>query len=226
MDLKDKVVVIAGGSGVLGGAIARLLEDRGSKMLLAGRSQERLEDAARRLDGADTAQFDLRSPGSSRQLLDEAIDRFGRIDGLVNAAGVVAFGPIQDYPEDVIDDLISTNLLGPLHLMSAAVGRVGGFIVNISGVVAEEPFPGMAPYVASKAGLSSASRALGKELRREGVLVVDARPPHTETGLADRGIFGDPPRFREGLQPDVVALSIVEAIETDRREIPSASYGG
>lgn len=226
MELKDRVVVVAGGSGVLGGAIARLLEDRGAHILLAGRSRDRLEAAALGLEGAEIAQFDLRSPGSSRELLDKAVDHFGHIDGLINAAGVVAFGPIRDYPEEVIDDLISVNLLGPLHLMSAAVGRVGGFIVNITGVVAEQPFPGMAPYVAAKAGLSAASRAIAKELRREGVLVIDARPPHTETGLADRAISGEPPSFPKGLRPDVVALSIVEAIEAERREIPSTSFEG
>jgi cyclic-di-GMP-binding biofilm dispersal mediator protein len=226
MDLTKKVVVVAGASGVMGGTIARLLDERGAKLVLAGRDEARLRELASKFTTAETVRFDIRSPGSAALPLEAAVDGYGRVDGLVNAAGVVGFGPIGSHPEEVIDDIISTNLLGPLHMMAAAARHMdgGGFIANITGVVAEEPFPGMAAYVAAKAGLSAATLALARELRRNGILVVDARPPHTETGLADRSIFGDAPPFPQGLQPEHVARIIVEGIESDRREIPAARF--
>lgn len=226
MNLNGKVVVVAGASGALGGRIAKLLDEKGATLVLAGRDEAALNELASEVASAETTYFDIRSPGSAARPMEEAVDLFGRVDGLVNAAGVVAFGSLASHPEEVIDDVISTNLLGPLHMMAAAARLMdgGGFIANITGIVAEEPFPGMPVYVAAKTGLSAATQALAKELRREGILVVDARPGHTETGLADRSIFGDAPRFPQGLQPAHVARVIVEGIESEIREIPSARF--
>lgn len=218
--------MIAGGSGVLGGEIAKLLDMKGASLLLAGRDQSRLEGAARRLAQRPAlALFDIRSPGSASMPIELAIEHFGRIDGVVNASGVVAFGSIDSFSEEVIDDLVSTNLLGPLHMMAAAAPRIdGGFFVNITGVVAEQPVLHMSPYLAAKTGLSAASRALGRELKRRGLLVIDARPPHTETGLASRAIHGTAPRFGDGLPPSIVAQVIVEAIESEQAEVPADQF--
>ncbi len=226
MDLKGKMVVVAGGSGALGGEMAGLLDQRGARLVLAGRDSTRLEETAGRLAGSPIlVGFDIRSPGSVVRLIEVAMEHFGRIDGVINATGVVAFGPIDSYPEEVIDDLVSTNLLGPLHLMAAAARRMdNGFFVNITGVVAEQPVLRMSPYVAAKTGLSAATKALGRELKREGLLVIDARPPHTETGLATRAIHGRPPRFGEGLDPGVVAEVIIDAIESGQSEVPSDRF--
>lgn len=225
MELKDKVVIVAGGSGALGGAIARELDGRGSHLVLAGRDRARLDEAASSFDSAVGVQFDIRSPGSVEAPLDVATKRFGRIDGIVNAAGVVAFGPVEGYPEEVIDEMISTNLLGPMHMLARAAPLVNDFIINITGVVAERAFPNMGPYVASKTGLSAFGRVLGRELRKKGVLVVDARPPHTETGLAGRAIHGQAPEMGEGLDPAHVARIIVEkGLEEEIADLGSEAF--
>lgn len=225
MDLTGKAVVVAGASGVLGGLIANRLYEKGALLVLAGRDEGRLAETAAGLPLATSVRFDIRSPASAASPIETAIREYGRLDGVVNAAGVVSFGSLASHTEEVIDDVISTNLLGPLHLMAAAARHMqGGFIVNITGVVAEQPFPGMSVYVAAKTGLSAATRALARELRREGVLVVDARPPHTETGLTDRAIHGEAPGFPEGLQPERVAARIVGAIEADMRQVPSEDF--
>ncbi len=226
MDLREKVVVVAGGSGVLGREVARLLDRKGANLVLAGRDPERLKETAVGLDQDPVlVTFDIRSPGSVVRPIDAAFDRFSRLDGVINVSGVVAFGPIDSYPEEVIDDLVSTNLLGPLHMMAAAARLMnGGFFVNVTGVVAERPVPGMSPYVAAKTGLSAATRALARELKRDGLLVIDVRPPHTETGLSTRAIHGTPPRFAEGLAPSLVAGVVVDAIESERTEVPSDRF--
>ena len=218
-------VVVVGASGGLGRHIARQLADCGALLTLAARDRAALE--ALGLD-APVVTADIRDAEAGAMIVDAALAARGRIDGLVNAAGVVAFGSLADTGDDVIEELFLTNVLGPLWLMRAAIPALTesrGFIANISAVVAEQPLPGMAAYAASKAALTAADRALTRELRAAGITVTDARPPHTETGLADRPIAGTAPKLREGLQPEAVAARIVAAIRAGEREIPAEAFG-
>jgi cyclic-di-GMP-binding biofilm dispersal mediator protein len=225
IELTNASVIVLGGSGVLGGGIARRLADRGARLTLAGRSPERLQSAAASIPGAATAVFDLRSPDRAAAPVDAAIDAFGRLDGIVNAAGVVAFGPLAETDADVIEEVVMVDLTGPLLVYRAAVPRMeGGFIVNLTGIVATMPTAGMATYSAAKAGLSSATVALTRELRRSGIQVIDARPPHTETGLVDRAIAGAPPRLPEGLTADAVADRVVSGIEAGERVLEPDTF--
>jgi cyclic-di-GMP-binding biofilm dispersal mediator protein len=97
--------------------------------------------------------------------------------------------------------------------VAPALQETQGFFVSISGVVAETPMPGMAAYSASKAAVAAAMESIRREFRRSRVHVIDARPPHTETGLATRPLAGTAPKMPLGLTPDVVAERIVVAIE-------------
>jgi cyclic-di-GMP-binding biofilm dispersal mediator protein len=133
-----------------------------------------------------------------------AVGAHDRLDGLVNAAGVVAFGSLADTDDEVIEDLFLTNVLGPLWLMRAAISALTesrGFIANISAVVAEQPLAGMAAYAASKAALTAADRALARELRAAGISVTDARPPLSDVVelLARREFVEAGRRQRHGL---------------------------
>ena len=102
----------------------------------------------------------------------------------------------------------------------------GGVIVNISGVIAEQNLPGMVAYGASKAAVRAFDEGLAREARRKGVRVIDARPPHTETGLSSRAIAGDPPKFPVGLDPTKVAQRIVRAIADGETDLPSTAFAG
>lgn len=218
-------VVVVGASGGLGRHIARQLADCGALLTLAARDRTALESLG---FDAPVVAADIRDAEAGTAIVDAAISARGRIDGVVNAAGVVAFGSLADTGDDVIEDLFLTNVLGPLWLMRAAIPALTesrGFIANISAVVAEQPLPGMAAYAASKAALTAADRALTRELRAAGITVTDARPPHTETGLAERPIAGTAPKLREGLQPEAVAARIVAAIRAGEREVPAEAFG-
>ncbi len=226
-DLQGARVLVLGGSGALGSAIGAELASRGAAVMLAGRDPERLQQCATAI-GPDTPSvlFDLAVPAHADHVVGTAITRLGGLDGVVNAAGVVAFGALADHDDATIDELIAADLVGPLRVMRAALPHLdGGFLVNITGVVAESPVPGMAVYSAAKAGLSAATRALAKELRRNGVHVLDARPPHTETGLAGRPIAGSAPKMPEGLEPDAVAQRIVDGLVAGDRELAAADFG-
>lgn len=203
------------GTGGLGRALAGSLTAHGSTVVVAGRS------------GPVDVTVDLADADAGAALVDHALARFGRLDGVVIAAGVVAFGDLEDTDDTVIEELVLTNALGPLWLarrVLPALRESRGFLVNLSGVVAATPVAGMAAYSASKAAAASGFQALGRELRRAGVLVCDAQPPHTETGLATRPLAGSAPRFSTGLAPRAVAERVVAGIEADQPVITAADF--
>jgi cyclic-di-GMP-binding biofilm dispersal mediator protein len=149
-----------------------------------------------------------------------------RLDVVVNAVGVVAFGPVADLSAEAMEELFRTNALLPVMLAQAALRAMpdGGAIVNISGIVAENNVAGMAAYGASKAAVRAFDEAFAREARRVGVRVLDARPPHTETGLAGRAIEGTEPKMPPGRAPADVARVIVDAIEAGTRDLPSGAF--
>ena len=203
------------GTGGLGRSLAESLAERGSTVIVAGRS------------GTVDVRIDLTDAEAGAALVDHALAHYGRLDGVVIAAGVVAFGDLEGTEDTVIEELLLTNALGPLWLAKRvlpALRESRGFIANLSGVVAATPLPGMVAYSASKASAAAGFQALGRELRRAGVLVCDAQPPHTETGLATRPISGVGPRFAPGLDPRAVADRVVAGIEADQLVIAAADF--
>ncbi len=223
--LSGLVVAVVGASGELGSRIARGAAERGAHVVLVGRDERRLRGI---VEGASVVVGDLGDAGLGDRVVAAAVERHGGLDGLVNAAGVVAFGPLLDTDDEVIEELFLTNVLGPLFLLrrvAPALAKRRGFVVQLSAVVAETPLAGMAAYAASKAALTAADRALARELRRSGVDVIDVRPPHTETGLAGRPLSGTAPRLPSGLDPDVVAARVLDAIEQGTTELASTDFG-
>ncbi len=216
-------VLMAGATGGLGQALAAELHRRGATLTLVARTAGALDRLP--VPGARLA-VDLRSPHACETAVQTAADHAGRLDLLVNAVGVVAFGPVDELTVDAMEELFLTNTFVPIMLARAAmpVLQPGGAMVNISGVIAEQNLPGMAAYGASKAALRSFDEALAREFRRRKLRVLDARPPHTETGLADRAIEGRAPRFPPGLQPAQVATTICDAIEEGTADLPADAF--
>lgn len=198
-------------------------------MTLHGRDVGRLESLGL---PATHVTGDLRDAETATRAVAAAVEAHGRLDGVVIASGVVAFGPVGEMPDDVLLDLFLINSLGPIRLLRAALPHLvasasegrSPFVVSVSAVVAEQPTAGMAAYSASKAALTAYDAAAGRELRRAGIRLVDARPPHTETGLADRPVAGVAPRLPQGLAPDTVAARVVAAVLDDEKDLPSSAF--
>jgi short-subunit dehydrogenase len=212
--LSDKVIVVVGASGGLGRPLCDELRARGATVLGAGRS------------GPDIV-VDLRDSHAGDALVRGALGTQGRLDGVVLAAGIVAFGDLVGTDDVIIEELFLTNALGPLWLARRVLPTLSehqGFLAMITGAVAEQSLPGLVPYSASKAALSHAVPGLRREARRMGVSVIDLRPPHTETGLATRRIAGIAPTFPRGLAPAAVARRVVDAIEADEVEVPASGF--
>ena len=221
--MEGRSVLVVGATGGLGSAIAADLAGRGALLTLVSRRQDRLDSLA--VPGRRLA-LDLRDPEACQFAVDAAIDHCGGLDVVVNAVGVVVFGPILELSTDAMEELFLTNTFIPILLARAALAVMneGGVIVNMPGVIAEQNLPGMAAYGASKAAVRSFDEALSREARRRKIRVIDARPPHTETGLADHPVEGQAPKMPTGLDPSMVAATICAAIAGDTTDLPSTAF--
>lgn len=222
--LGEARILIVGASGGMGRPLTAALLDRGASLALAGRDRSRLAELG--VTRERTITYDLADPAAAQPLIATATVALRGLDGVICCAGAVAFGPLDEIPVDMLQKLVAVGLVGPLALARAAIPVLprGGFVLNVSGVVAEIPTAGIATYSAAKAGISAGFQALAREVRPRGISVIDARPPHTETGLAGRSLHGKPPRMREGLDPGVVVERLVRAIELDERDVPASSF--
>ena len=189
VELSGSRILVLGGSGVLGGLIAAELDRAGAKVMLAGRDPDRLREQASRIGASvPSVMFDLAVPSHATHVVDTAIQSLGGLDGLVNAAGVVAFGPLADMDDAALDELVAVDLLGPLRVMRVALPHLeGGFIVNISGVVAESPVAGMAAVLGRQGRVECGHHCPGSRVASSG----HPRPRRTAAAYRDRS--GRPP---------------------------------
>ena len=230
MDLAQKTFLVVGGSGVLGAAFTQALHAAGAVALSTATSN----DSAGRIPAVASVRLllDYQQPESIETLADYLLASDSPIDGVINAAGLVAFGPASETQPEINERLMRVNALGPMQLLAAlqpalkrsAEAGSSPTVVNLSGVVAEQPLPNMAAYSASKLAIHGYLQALAREWRRDGIRVLDARPGHTETGLAGRAIAGTAPQFPTGMTPAQVVDRIMRAIIEDERDLPSTAF--
>ena len=229
-DMLGKNILVVGASGVLGAAITQLLLGRGAQVMATTSSNDRA--GAIPSGASPRLLLDLANPTSVEVMVTYLSQSDAQIDGVVNAAGLVAFGGAAELSAETIARLTAVNLTGPMTLISGIIPNLrksasrgaAPFIVNISGVVAESPMANMSVYSATKAGLCAFDQALSRELRKDGIRVIDARPGHTETGLAGRAIAGVAPNFPTGMSPEFVAKRIVAAIVDGESDLPSTAF--
>ena len=203
------VVLITGGGGGLGMALARRWARQDARLILNGRKADELEHARQTLLAEKTVldpnhilpvAADLTSADEATRLIDTALGHFGRIDVLINCAGIIEVGPIEDQPLDAFYRAMDANFYSALHTISAALPhllrqqpRNGGShrasIVNISSIGGKFAVPHMLPYVASKFALTGFSEGLHAELRAKGIRVTTVCPGLMRTGSQVRATF-------------------------------------
>ncbi len=236
-DFAGRVVVITGGSRGLGLIMARELAKEGAKVVLVARHEDELERAADDLRSRQpsaevlTIAADVRRRDDAEQSITQTIERFGRIDVLVNNAGIIQVGPLDHMKLADYEDAMNTHFWGPLYMVLASVPhmrrRGEGRIVNISSIGGKISVPHLVPYCASKFALTGLSDGLRAELIREGIVVTTVCPGLMRTGSAVNAMFKGkrPQEYAWFAISDSLPLASIDADRAARQIIAACRRG-
>ena len=191
MKIEGSRILITGGSSGIGLALAHALLAKGAKVVVTGRRPDALANAVRELQGTARSvsgvAADVASPDGRAATITQAMDTLGGLDMLVNNAGGVWAGRLENTPEAELQSMIDVDLVAPILLTRAALPalRASGdaMVVNIASGIALIGAPFYATYAATKAGLARFGEALRRELKGEGIHVLTAYPGGTDTPM-------------------------------------------
>ena len=212
MSPEPPVAIVTGASRGIGFAIAAELARRGYRLAMLARDQKALLGAARRLGASapevKTFACDVREAAQVKSAFEKVLAWAGRVDVLVNNAGIGGFGAIHELTDEVWDDTLDTNLRG-VFLCSRAVApgmirQRSGYIINISSLAGKNFFAGAAAYCASKWGLMGLTKCMAEDLRGYGIRVTAICPGSVHTEFSPHA-GKDPKKM---LQPEDVVRTV------------------
>ena len=184
-----KVAIVTGASRGIGEAIARVLGAKGWKLVLAARSAAELEKLAGELPEAIAMATDITRPEDVRRLVEAAQERWGRVDALINNAGMTRVAPFEQVTAEEFDQLMAVNVKGPFLCTQAVLplmrAQRSGDILNVVSIAAKRVFPEWSVYCASKFALDGMAKALAEELKGTGIRVSAIYPGATDSPLWD-----------------------------------------
>ena len=214
--LDGRVALITGASRGIGAAIARSLDKAGVRLGLASRSGDDLG-----IENAVARPCDVRVPGDLEAMVAATVDRFGGLDILVVNAGVGAYGPFLDLPDNQLEELIDVNVKGAIYSVRAALPHLvrseAAEIVMIASEAGRRGLPLEAVYCSSKFAQVGLTRALDHELREKGVRCTNVCPGGVATDFAmGRGRTPDMPALDGMMAPDDVAETVMFVLTRPR----------
>ena len=223
MDFQDKRVVLTGAAGGIGSILARLMGERGAKLALVDANAEAVEKLATELAGAIAVAGDLSTRQGCEKIANEAGEKLGGVDLLINLAGIMSFAAFEDEDDERIELLMHINLIAPMLLSRAMLpgmlAQNSGRIVNVGSMFGSIGFAYFAAYSASKFGLRGFSQALRRELADSGVGVTYVSPRAVKTPINTGPIMRMGAATKMNMdEPDVVAGKILAAIEAEKNE--------
>jgi len=193
MSIRGKVFVITGGSSGLGKAMAAEMVRRGANVVINGRREQELAEAAKEIDPTGLqvrcVAGNIADPKTAQRLIDESVAHFGRVDTLVNNAGIFISKPFTEYSEEDFDTYISTNVVGFFHVTQRAVVEMlkqgAGHIVTITTSLVDQASTSVPSVLASltKGGLKSATKSLAIEYASRGIRVNAVSPGVIKTPM-------------------------------------------
>jgi NADP-dependent 3-hydroxy acid dehydrogenase YdfG len=190
--MKEKVVVITGGGTGFGKAMAFKFAGEGCKVLISGRREERLQEAAEEVKAVHRSaniewiKADLTSSNDAKAMMERAVQLWGQADVMINnAGGGIRLAPLEEYLEEEIRQILDVNLMTAINGCRAAIPLMkqqqSGVIINVASVCAKLSWPTYSIYTAAKMGLLGLSRCLYIELRSQGIKVGTLIPGASET---------------------------------------------
>jgi short-subunit dehydrogenase len=220
----NAVTIITGASSGIGRATAQVFASAGARLVLAGRSEERLAAVQAEMQGSGaevlSVRTDVTSPGEVQGLVQRTIARFGRVDIAICNAGIYIRGAVKDLPLEAIQRCMNVNFYGTVHLIRAVLpfmlAQRSGHIVAVTSVDGRKGLPPDAAYVASKFAATGFMDVLRQELRGTGVYTSTILPGRVDTPMIERL---DVPLASAKISSARVARAILRAVRTRRREL-------
>lgn len=211
--LKDKVALVTGGSGGIGFAITEALLKEGMRVAICGRDKEKLRKAEMKFRGHGKNLMAMAADVAKKSEVDRwvkgALKRFGRIDLLVNNAGVALWSEVENITDEHLDYHLNVNLRGPLYCSQAVLPSMkeqrSGYIINISSICGKFGFAGTAAYSASKFGLMALSDSLREEGQSFNIKVTAICPGYVATPL----VADAPVPQEEMIRPEDIARAVL-----------------
>jgi short-subunit dehydrogenase len=201
MEIKDKIVIVTGASQGIGRATAEYLSKHGAKVVLAARSDDELAKLAETLPHSFAVATDMRKEDDIMNLIDRTMEKFGRIDILINNAGQGMYGPVESIDIEKYKDIMELNVYGVIRAMEAVIPIMkrqgGGMILNISSRVSKNYFPNLAAYASTKYALNALSLTARTELEKDHIIVSVMHPKMTSTNFG-KNAFGSRPAAAGG----------------------------
>lgn len=228
MNFSNQQILVIGAAGALGSRFTQQLIGAGATVIGTAQTSEKLNSMNPAV--TEKYQVDLASSESIENLVLQLKQAHQKLSGLIIASGVVGFNQAEVTDSQQSQLITQINYLGPSQLINSLFPLLksededGAFVLGITGVVVEQTFPGMSAYTSSKAAFSTYLQSITKEWRRYKIKVTEARLGHTETGLANRAIFGSAPQMPTGLDPDAVVKKMLEAVAEKKNLISSVEF--
>ncbi|HLL87543.1 MAG TPA: glucose 1-dehydrogenase [Thermoleophilaceae bacterium] len=204
--LEGKVALVTGASSGMGEEITKAMAAAGAAVAAVGRNEERLERVVAEAHGDGGEVFaiarDLTADGAAQAVVDEAVERMGKLDILANVAGIMELGPLGETPVESLDRQFRTNVRAPFELTQAALPHLReakGAIIFISSMAALAAFPESAAYTATKGAIDAVARQLAVELAPQGVRVNAIAPGEIDTPM-NTEFYAEHPEFVEEME--------------------------
>jgi len=228
MKIQNSVIVITGASGGIGLALAKNLAVKGATIVLAARSEDKLQQLEKEIPGSFAVPTDMRNPEDITKLIKITKEKFGHIDALINNAGQGMRSSVEKINIDDYKKIMELNVFAVVEAMQAVIPLMReaghGFILNVSSMVSKNYFPELGAYSSTKYALNAISLTARAELEKDNirVSVFHPRMTATEFGANSRGEKYSSFAGRPGMQSDTaeaVAEEIAKQIESEQAEV-------
>ena len=231
-NLQDKVIIVTGATQGIGLATAKLLSQKGTRVVLVARSESDLQRVSKDIPNSLAISTDMRDEHAIGTMIQKVMNTYGQIDVLINNAAQGLNAPVESVNINDYKEIIDLNVIGVLIAMKQVIplmrAQGGGQIINISSVASKEIISHMSPYASTKYALNCLSLTAREELEKDNIMVTLVHPDLTDTNFGNNLIATDETKAIMGKffaslppadSPDLVARKILEAIDSKEAEV-------